>query len=86
MTYSTDKNFAANTVTITSRRAFEVINMNKKGYRPRSLQPDENEPGSTKEYSDILDESLSRFDHLKRKKNKKLRPNVNNHSIHNSNQ
>jgi len=78
MTYSTDKNFAANTVTISSKRAYEIIGMNKKGYKPRSLQPDENEKAPAKEYQDILDESLSRFDHLKRKKNKKLRPNGNN--------
>jgi len=80
MTYSTDKNFAANTVTISSIRAYEVINMNKKGHKPRSLQPDENESKSAKEYQDILDESVSRFDHLKRKKNKKFRPNNDNYA------
>jgi len=80
MTYSTDKNFAANTVTITSQRAYEIIGMNKKGHKPRNLQPDENESKSSKEYQDILDESVSRFDHFKKKKNKKLRPNDDNHA------
>jgi len=85
MTYSTDKNFAANTVTISSRRAYEIIGMNKKGHKPRSLQPDENESAAAKEYRDILEESVSRFDHLKRKKNKKSHPNVDNHSNKNPN-
>ena len=83
MTYSTDKNFAANTVTVSSKRAYEIIGMNKKGYKPRSLQPDENEtgtPAASKQYHDILDENVNRFDHLKKKKNKKLHPNANNHS------
>ena len=31
VTYSTDKSFAANLVTISTRRAFDVINLNKKG-------------------------------------------------------
>ena len=75
MTYSTDKNFAANTVIISSERAYEIIGMNKKGYKPRNLQPDENESKPAKEYQDILDESVSRFDHLKKKKNRKPKPN-----------
>ena len=54
--------------------------------RYESLQPDEKESGSSKEYRDILDESVSRFDHLKKKKNKRLRPNQNNHSNWNSHQ
>jgi cell fate regulator YaaT (PSP1 superfamily) len=87
MTYSTDKNFAANTVTISSKRAYEIIGMNKKGHKPRHLQPDENESKSAKEYQDILDESVSRFDHLKKKRNKnrKSRPNTENRSNRNFN-
>ena len=34
ITYSTDKSFAANLVTISANRAFDVINMNKKGMIP----------------------------------------------------
>ena len=84
MTYSTDKNFAANTVTISSKRAYEVIGMNKKGHKPRNLQPDENESAAAKEYRDILDESVSRFDHLRKKKNKKFRPENNNYMNRNA--
>ena len=43
ITYSTDKNFAANIVTITGRRAFEVINMNRAGIKPDSLEESANE-------------------------------------------
>ena len=75
MTYSTDKNFAANTVTITAERAFDVIGMNKKGHKPKSLLPDENEQvHQHKEYQDVLEESVSRFDTAMRRKNKKHHP------------
>ncbi|MDR3061123.1 MAG: hypothetical protein LBU57_03295, partial [Dysgonamonadaceae bacterium] len=37
MTYSSDKNFAANLVTITSERAYEIIGLNKKGIKPDQL-------------------------------------------------
>ena len=37
ITYSTDKNFVANAVTITGKRAFEIINMNRKGQKPDTL-------------------------------------------------
>jgi len=86
MTYSTDKNFAANTVNISSRRAYEIIGINKKGYKPRSLQPDENEPGTTKKYNDILDESVSRFDNIRRGRNRNSRPHTNNPSNRNHRQ
>ena len=68
MFYSTDKVYAANLVSITSERAFEVINMNKKGQKPHSLVSKTVETPVVKEYQDILDESLTRFDHLKKKK------------------
>ncbi len=77
ITYSTSPNFAANTVTITTERAFEVININKKGSKPLSLLTDnEKKNTSNKDSQDILgQDSLTRFDHLKRnKKKKKSRP------------
>ena len=37
ITYSTDKSFAANLITISANRAFDVINMNKKGMNFRSF-------------------------------------------------
>jgi cell fate regulator YaaT (PSP1 superfamily) len=76
MMYSTDRNFAANTVTITAERAFDIIGMNKKGQKPKFLLMDENEqPVQRKEYNDVLEESVSRFDSVMKKKNKKRRPN-----------
>ena len=70
ITYSTDKNFAANLVTISTRRAFDVINLNKKGVKPESLLEDgmQEEP----QRIDLLDQdSVTRFDNAKKKKKKK---------------
>lgn len=71
ISYSTDKNFAANLVTITGRRAFEVINMNRNGIKPDSLQ--EEFSSESKRPIDLLEqESVTRFDKSKKnKKNKK---------------
>jgi cell fate regulator YaaT (PSP1 superfamily) len=71
MQYSTSKHIAANIVTISSERAYEVISLNKKGHKPKFLHEDENETSLKKEYQDILDESVTRFDSLKKKKIKK---------------
>jgi cell fate regulator YaaT (PSP1 superfamily) len=68
MSYSTDKNFAANIVTITSERAFEIINLNKKGIKPDALIQEKKSLTPQKEYHDILGESVSRFDDPRRKK------------------
>ncbi len=70
MTYSSDKNFAANLVTITAERAFEVIGLNRKGIRPDQLLIAENNNKPQKEYQDILGESVTRFDNPKKKKKK----------------
>ena len=70
ITYSTDKSFAANLVTISTRRAFDIINLNKKGVKPESLLEDgyNQEPQSV----DLLDQdSVTRFDSAKKKKKKK---------------
>ena len=70
ITYSTDKSFAANLVTISTRRAFDIINLNKKGVKPESLLEDGNslEP----QRIDLLDQdSVTRFDSAKKKKKKK---------------
>ncbi len=84
ITYSTDKNFAANLVTISAERAFDVINMNKKGNKPISLEADEKPQPPKRDSHDILgQESLTRFDgSIKKKKKKKKRPSGNNHSEH----
>lgn len=70
MTYSSDKNFAANLVTITSDRAYEIIGLNKKGIKPDQLISSENNNKPQKEYQDILGESVTRFDNPKKKKKK----------------
>lgn len=88
ITYSTDKSFMANAVTIPARRAFEIINMNKRGEKPESL----NENGLSNERQRPVDlveqESLTRFD--KRKSNgnrkKKKKSNANNPQGGNSQQ
>lgn len=62
VSYSTDKAFAANIVTISGRRAFEVISMNKKGIKPDSLLESEDQT-EFKRSTDLLEqESLTRFD------------------------
>jgi hypothetical protein len=78
VTYSTDKSIPANLVTISARRAFEVIALNKNGEKPLTLQADEKEEKKkSSEYADILDQdSLTRFD--KKKKKKKQGGNANN--------
>lgn len=74
ITYSTDKSFLANEVTISARRAFEVLNMNKRGEKPEKLDEDfsGHEPQRSK---DLLEqESLTRFDKTKAGKNRKKKP------------
>lgn len=72
ITYSTDKQIPANLVTISGRRAFEVISLNRKGIKPESLLEEENKQ-EEKKSSDLLEqESLTRFDRSKKSgKNKK---------------
>ena len=71
ITYSTDKHIPANLVTISARRAFTVIDMNKRGERPESLQV-----GGAQEVKrpvDLLEqENIDRFDNAG-KNNKKRR-------------
>ncbi len=77
ITYSTDKNFAANLVTISGKRAFEVLNMNRKGQKPESLSEESghNEP---KRPIDLLEqESVTRFDRSKNANRKKKKKNGN---------
>lgn len=73
ITYSTDKQVAANLVTIPAKRAFEVIAMNKAGEKPLSLIPEGMEkPKQKKEFVDLVgQDSLTRFDKAKKKKKKK---------------
>ena len=73
VTYSTDKRLAANIVTLTAARAFEIIRMNKEGIKPERLS--EEATTEHKKPVDLLEQdSLTRFDRSnKKKKNKKKR-------------
>lgn len=86
ITYSTSKSVAANLVTVPAQRAFDVINMNKKGMKPVSLEADTKQQ-SKREVQDILgQESVTRFDNAMAKKKKKRRsPGNNNGEANNGN-
>jgi cell fate regulator YaaT (PSP1 superfamily) len=72
ISFSTDKSFAVNLVTITAQRVFDIIDMNKKGIKPLSLEADEKANQPKHESHDILgQESLTRFDAISSKKKKK---------------
>ena len=89
--YSTDKNFIANAVTITARRAFEIINMNRRGEKPERLTESVKKNEPQKPVDLVEQESLTRFDKRKgnnsnRKKKRKPENNGNNgESIPNEN-
>ena len=72
VTYSTDKRIAANLVTITAGRAKDIINMNKAGQKPETI-----EEGGRKQTDRPVDlatqDDLNRFDKKKKKKKKKNR-------------
>ena len=71
VTYSTDKNVASNLETITAARAKEVIEMNRRGEKPLSLQEDGTKPADTKPHSiDLSGGDINRFDKAKKKKKK----------------
>lgn len=66
VTYSTDKNIAANLETITADRAREIIAMNKRGENPATLREDTHHV-EVKKPIDLLDGAdISRFDKSKR--------------------
>jgi cell fate regulator YaaT (PSP1 superfamily) len=66
--YSTDRHMAVNLVTISPERAFEVIGQNRKGQKPFSLHTDGKVAPPKREYQDILEGSVTRFDSVKKKK------------------
>ncbi len=82
ITYSTDKHFAANTVVISGKRAFEIISLNRKGIKPDSLQEEQAQPEPKRLVDLVEQESLTRFDKRRngndggqRNKKKKKKPN-----------
>lgn len=69
LTYSTDRRMAANLVTISAARAFEIIALNKQGVKVDFLAVDDDEQEEQKEYIDLTDQdALTRFDKAKKKK------------------
>lgn len=82
ITYSTDKSFAANLVTISANRAFDVINMNKKGMKPVTLEADTKPQPLKRDAQDILgQDSVTRFDASLKKKKKKRNGNGNKENL-----
>ena len=78
ITYSTDKNLAANVETISAERAKEIIDMNRRGEKPLSLLENGKAKASPKSADLLAEADLSRFDKNKRrKKNNKNRNNKN---------
>ena len=77
ITYSTDKNFMANAVSIPAKRAFEIISMNKRGEKPESLTGNGYSEGPQKPVDLVEQESLTRFDKRKGSNNRKKKKKTN---------
>ena len=74
LTYSTDKNLAANLETISASRAHDIIVMNQHGEKPLSLM-DNGKVKEPKKPIDLLEGAdISRFDKAKRRKKNKPKP------------
>lgn len=70
ITYSTDKHILANETTISARRAFEIITMNRNGKKPSALL--EEEKSVENKSLDLLEqENITRFDRNKKKRKRK---------------
>lgn len=80
VSYSTDKYFAANIVTIPKERVYEIIRINKQGKKPEHLADDRQSQEEKPVSYDILQENINRFDdngnetgnNAKRNRKKKL--------------
>ena len=71
VSYSTDKNFAANLETITAERAKEVIEMNRRGEKPIALDANDTHQKPQGPVDLATQENIARFDRAKKKKKKK---------------
>ena len=78
ITYSSDKNILANAVTISAHRAFEIINMNKRGDKPEKLEESSQLKKNDKPVDLVEQESLTRFDNRKKTGKKKKKKSVDN--------
>ena len=72
-TYSTDKKLAANLEMISAARAREIIEINKRGEKPLSLQSDGNVKKPEKPVDILANDDIARFDKTKKRKKKKQR-------------
>jgi hypothetical protein len=71
VTYSTDKNIAANLQTITAAQARDIIEMNRRGEKPLTLSEEgDKEPVERPHNVDLAGGDISRFDKAKKKKKK----------------
>ncbi len=70
VTYSTDKKIPSNLEVITAQRAIQIIEMNKRGEKPISLQEKVTDSTSSKQVDLLALESITRFDKNKKKKTK----------------
>lgn len=72
MYFSYDKSSMAKLYALDAEEVREIIKMNRNGIRPESLQ-DEPEPRAPEFVTAVGDDSITRFDNLERKKNKRRR-------------
>lgn len=80
MTYSTDKNFAANLITLPKDRVYEIMRLNKRGEKPLHLTTDNQEQPEKSSSHDILSENINRFDNKGKNNNNKKKKFVKNKS------
>ncbi len=73
VTYSTDKRMAANLEVIKAERAREVLEKNRRGEKPLSLQEEENKKKKERPIDLLADTDISRFDKSKKKKKRNNR-------------
>lgn len=76
-TYSTDKKIAANLEDISAERAKKIIEMNKRGEKPVSLQSEESAKPEKKPIDLLANDDISRFDKSKKRRKKKQKPKTN---------
>ena len=68
VTYSTDKNLAANLETISAERARSIIEMNRRGEKPATLEVETVKKEPAKPVDLLANADISRFDRSKRNK------------------
>ena len=81
VTYSTDKNLAANLEAITAERAKQIIEMNRKGEKPLSLVEGEQKQNDKRSLDLATQENINRFDKSKKKKKKPAKKSADNSAL-----